>query len=173
MSNKKGPIFSPLSITPEQQAEFEGLVDSFHRPAGFRWLDTSNIPSAVPVSLREKFVSGLLMWEQNSSGCTYLVCNGVRLDGRANALDQEPFALAVRPTGASTAVMFCHHGDWVNRTIKITPETRDVLESTSLGNYFPLGEVPAASSGPLSVLAGTSYEGAFKLSLWGLRGGST
>jgi hypothetical protein len=173
MSNKKGPVFSPLSITAEQQAEFEALVDSFHRPAGFRWLDPSNIPSAVPESLRAKFVSGLLIWEQNSSGCTYIVCNGVRLDGRANALDQEPFALAVRPSGASTAVMFCHHGDWTNRTIEIAQETRAVLESTSLGNYFPLGEVPAMSSGPLSALAGTSHEGAFKRSLWGLRRGST
>jgi len=173
MSKKNEPVFSAESITPEQQAEFESLVAGFHRPAGFRWLDPSSMPSAVPESLRAKFVSGLLMWEQNSSGCTYLVCNGVRLDERANALDQEPFALAVRPAGTSTSVMFCHHGDWTNRTTAITAQVRDVLESTSLSNYFPLGEVPATSSGPLSALRGTSHEGAFRRSLWGFRGDST
>ena len=56
--------------------------------------------------------------------------------------------------------LFAHHGDWQNRTVPITDEVREVLSSTSLGSYFPLSEVPSASSGPLSDLKRTSHEGA-------------
>ena len=106
--------------------------------------------------------SALLMWERNSSSSVFLVFNGMRLDKKDNAIDQEPFGIVINSTGANTYGIFVHHGDWPNRTIPITSEVQKILESTSLGNYFPLTEVPQSSSGPLTELKNTSHEGAFK-----------
>lgn len=92
----------------------------------------------------------------------YLVCNGIRRDDNDNALDQELFGIVVHSSGASHRGIFIHHGNWCDRTTRITREVLRVLDSTSLGNYFPLGGAPAASSGPLSDLTQTSHEGAFR-----------
>jgi hypothetical protein len=160
---RKRMKFRSLSLTSTQQQEFETLAADPPYPAGYRWLDPDKVPTVVPGSLRRKFTSALLMWERTSSGATYVVCNGVRLDPKANALDQEPFGVAVHSSGASTAGIFAHHGSWMSRTVPITSDVQAVLESTSLGNYFPLGEVPSNSSqGPLVDLKNTSHEGAFQ-----------
>lgn len=153
---------SALSLTSSQQAEFEDLASGLGTASGYRWLSSTELPTAVPESLRRKLTSALLMWERTSSGMTQIVCNGVRFDQKAHALDQEPFGVVVHTSGASTGGVFIHHGDWAGRSLPVTSEVREVLESTSLGNYFPLGEVPSSSSGPLSDLSQTSHEGAFR-----------
>ena len=149
------------SLTSTEQAEFEALSRGLGIDAGYKWLSPAEYPTAIPASLREKFPSALLMWERTSSGCTQIVCNGIRLDAKANALDQEPFGVVVYSSGVSTGGVFIHHGSWDNRTVQITSEVTQTLESTGLGNYFPLGEVPSQSSGPLSDMSRTSHEGAF------------
>ncbi len=101
------------------------------------------------------------MWEQSTSGTIYLVLNGVRLDAKDNALDEEPFGIAVSSTGADTSGVFIHHGDWQGRTIPLSTTHSGLLASTSLGQYFPLSRVPNSSSGPITALAKTSHEGAF------------
>ena len=154
--------FSTHSISSTQRAEFEEIAKERELESGYKWLSSSEIPSAIPVSLRSKMTSALLMWERTSSGSVYLVCNGIRRDEKDNALDQEPFGIVVHSSGASRSGTFIHHGAWDDRTIDITPEVTQVLESTSIGNYFPLGEAPSGSSGPLSDLSGTSHEGAFR-----------
>ena len=153
--------FSTRSITSTQCLEFEQLAGSLHTTAGYRWLSRDSIPSAVPWTLRRKMPKALLMWERTSSGDTYLVCNGLRVDPKTNAIDQEPFGLVVRQSGASTGGMFIHHGAWRGRTTTLTPRLRAALESTSFGEFFPLAGVPSASSGPLSSLSHTPHSGAF------------
>ncbi len=157
--------FSTYSISSSQCSEFDEIAQECKLESGYKYLASSEIPSAIPESLRLKMVSALLMWERTTSGCVYLVCNGIRLDKKANALDQEPFGIVVRSTGPSTSGFFIHHGTWLHRTIDISPEVRQILDSTSVGNYFPLGEVPSAPSGPLSDLSETSHEGAFRETL--------
>ena len=154
--------FSTHSISSTQRAEFEEIANERELESGYKWLSSSEIPSAIPVSLRSKMTSALLMWQRTSSGAVYLVCNGIRRDDKDNALDQEPFGIAVHSSGASPSGIFIHHGDWHDRTTPITLEVVQVIDSTSLGNYFPLGGVPAGSSGPLSDLEETSHEGAFR-----------
>ena len=153
--------YSTLSISSTQREEFEKLAKERELESGYKWLSTTELPSAIPVSLRSKLTSALLMWDRTSSGSVYLLCNGIRLDSKVNQLDQEPFGILVHSSGASHSGTFIHHGAWDGRTVDITPEVTQVLQSTSLGNYFPLGEVPSDSSGPLSDLSGTSHEGAF------------
>ena len=165
--------FSILSLTSTHQSEFETLSRSLDSSAGYRWLSKNDIPSRVPVSLRAKMPAALMMWERTSSGCTVIVCNGIRLDRPARALDQEPFGVAVYSSGASTAGVFVHHGSWRGRTTRITPEIQTILGSTVLANYFPLGGAPSKSSGPLSDLSGTPHEGAFRAVMSGILPRST
>lgn len=164
---------SILSLTSTQQAEFEALSRKLGSSAGYRWLSGKGIPSRVPGTLRSKMPAALMMWERTSSRCTVIVCNGVRVDKAARALDQEPFGVAVYSSGASTAGVFVHHGSWKGRTVRITPEVQGILNSTVLANYFPLGGAPSKSSGPLSDLSGTPHEGAFRAALQGLFSKST
>ena len=156
-----GMDFSTFGISSSQQDEFERIAQGVDAQSGFVWLSTGELPSAIPEELRPKLVSAMLMWEKTDSGPIYLVFNGIRLDPKANALDQEPFGLVVSSSGASTDAVFIHHGNWGNRSVPITSDVRRVLESTSLGNHFPLGEVPDMSSGSLEDLSGASHEGAF------------
>jgi hypothetical protein len=153
--------FSTLPISSSQQDEFEEIARDLDAKSGFRWLSTGEFPTVIPEELRSKLVSTMLMWEQTDSGPIYLIFNGIRLDEKVNALDQEPFGIAVSSSGASTEGVFIHHGEWANRSVPLTSDAIEVLESTSLGNYFPLGEVPDISSGSLADLTATSHVGAF------------
>lgn len=157
--------FSTRSITCTQRAEFEELARGLHTTAGYRWIRRDQIPTAVPQTLRKKTPRALLMWERKPSGDTYLVCNGLRVDLKADALDHEPFGVVVHSSGASTGGVFIHHGGWRGRTTPLTPELRTALESTSLADYFPLAGAPSASSGPLSDLSRTPHAGAFAATL--------
>ena len=150
------------SLTSTQRAEFESLARSFPSSGGYRWLASSEIPSAVPRSLRAKMPAALAIAERTSSGCTILLCNGIRVDRKSSALDQEPFGVVVYTSGASSAGVFIHHGSWKDRSIPLTPNVRAALESTSLVSFYPLAGAPSKSSGPLSDLSRTPHEGALK-----------
>jgi hypothetical protein len=109
--------FSIYSITSTQRAEFEELAKKRKLESGYAWLSSSEIPSAIPASLRSKMISALLMWERTSSGCMYLVCNGIRLDEKDNALDQEPFGVVVHSSGASpTGILVGQRGRSSNQS---------------------------------------------------------
>ncbi len=159
---------STRSITSTQRAEFEELARGPHTTAGYRWISRDQLPSAVPQTLRRKMPRALLMWERKASGDTYLVCNGLRVDPKVDAVDQEPFGLVVHSSGANTGGVFIHHGGWRGRTTPLTPELRTALESTCLADYFPLAGAPSTSSGPLSDLSRTQHAGAFAATLAGL-----
>ncbi len=154
--------FSTFPLSSSQVEEFEQIAKKYNSTSGYKWLSSSQIPTAIPDSLRNKLQSAMLMWERTNSSSVFLVFNNIRLDQKDNSLDQEPFGIVVNSSGASTYGIFLHHGDWLNRTTPITPEVRKILDSTSLGNYFPLYEVSQNSSGSLTDLKNTSHEGAFK-----------
>jgi hypothetical protein len=154
--------FNTLSLSSSQLEEFEQIAKQINSTSGFKWLSSSEIPTAIPESLRDKLKSAMLMWERTSSSSVFLVFNNMRFDQKDNSLDQQPFGIIVNSSGASTYGIFIDHGNWPNRTTPITPEVLKVLESTSLGNYFPLSEVSQKSSGSLGDLKNTSHEGALK-----------
>ena len=157
--------FSTRSLSSTQRAEFEQLARGLHTTAGYRWITRDHLPTVVPPDLRRKMPRALLMWERRASGDTYLVCNGLRVDPKADAVDHEPFGLVVHSSGASTGGVFIHHGGWRGRTTPLTPELSAALESTGLTDYFPLAGAPSASSGPLSDLHRTPHAGAFTATL--------
>jgi hypothetical protein len=153
---------SVLSLTSTQKSEFEKLANIFPYGSGYIKLPHEKLPTAIPKSLRKKMPIAVLMFEKTTDAHTYIVCNGIRHDKKANALDQEPFGVVVYSTGSSPSGVFIHHGKWARRSVPITPELQGNLTSTGLGDYFPLTDIPSASSGPISDLKRTSQEGAFK-----------
>ena len=164
---------SVLLLTSTQKSEFEKLANSFPYGSGYVKLPQEKLPAAIPESLRKKMPLAVLMFEKTMDAHTYIVCNGIRHDKKANALDQEPFGVAVYSTGSSPSGVFIHHGKWKRRSVPITPELQGSLTSTGLGDYFPLTEIPSASSGPTSDLKRTSKEGAFNTMMAELTSPST
>jgi hypothetical protein len=155
--------FTTFSLSSSQLDEFEQIAKRYNSTSGFKWLPSSEIPKAIPEPLRNKLKSAMLMWERTSSSSVFLVFNNIRFDQKDNSLDQQPFGIVVNSSGASTYGIFIDHGNWQNRSIPITPEVISILESTSLGNYFPFREeVSQNSSGSLTDLKNTSHGSAFK-----------
>ena len=150
-----------MPISSSERDEFERIARDIGAQSGYVRLSTGDLPAAIPLSLRSKLTGAMMMWEQSIGGSVYLVFNGVRLDEKDNALDQEPFGIAVNSSGADTSGVFIHHGDWEGRTVQLSTADSDLLQSTALGEYFPLGDIPQGSNGSLSDLAKTSHEGAF------------
>jgi len=152
-----------LQLTSTQKSEFEEIADSLPYGDGYIKLTQNKLPSVIPESLRRKMPLSILMFEKTTNGRTYIVSNGIRHDEKANNLDQEPFGVVVYTTGSSPVGVFIHHGTWRRRTIPIPQDIKGVLTSTGLGDYFPLTDIPTASSGQLSELKKTSQEDAFNI----------
>ena len=157
----KAMEFTSMALSSDDQAEFEQIASELGAESGYRHLSTGELPRAIPEALRSKLTGAVMMWDRANAGSVYLVVNGVRLDPDDYALDQEPFGVAVSSSGADTSGVFIHHGDWDDRTVPLSTTHGDLLASTSLGQYFPFGDAPPSSSGPLSELTKTSHEGAF------------
>lgn len=131
-----------ISLTSTQQRELEG----FARVPGWRILSKESLPTVFPLAFRRKLDSGVVIAGPTSSGGTYLVCNALRADARARAIDHEPFAVIVHSTGASTSAMFIHHGDWLQRTQPAPPGFWERVAESGVGNYF-LANPPGGSTG--------------------------
>ena len=140
--------FSIVSLSSSQRAEFEGLAAQVGVASGYSWLEPAQLPTAIPAALRAKMPAALLMWDRSPSGFTFLVCNGVRYDAKAGALDQEPFGVAVSSSGAGNAGIFAHHGRWAGRTAELASSVSGLIASSSLWDYYPFSEVPSTASGP-------------------------
>jgi len=141
------------------------MVEELPYGSGFIKTYRDHLPTVVPESLKQKIEVAMVMYDKTTAGNTFLVCNGVRFDEKASALDQEPFGVAVYSSGSSPNGYFIHHGEWTGRSVNITSEVGDILTSTGLVKYFPLADIPSQTSGPLSELRETSHEAAFKIML--------
>jgi len=127
------PHTSFIPLTPEQQREVEGLSQS----PGWRALPQSELPTFLPASLRARLDSAVVISSSTVlSGRTYVVCNGLRVDRRADAIDHEPFVISVLSSDASTGGMFVHHGDWNGRTEQAPAEFWESVERSGVGDYF-------------------------------------
>ncbi len=150
-------IPSLVSLFDAERKEVEALA----RVDGFVYLGRDQLPSFFPAGLRDKFDSAVLICSGTSSGTSYLVCNGLRVDAKAREIDQEPFAVIVTPSGASSSGMLLHHGDWPGRTITPPPEYWEHVLASGIGNYF-VPRLPSAQSGALSELGDLSHRAAFE-----------
>lgn len=137
-----------IALSPEQQKELAELAST----PGWRVVSRDSLPSVFSDSFRSKLDSAVLMVSGTVHGTTTLVCNAARVDIAARAIDEEPFAVVVYPSGVSNGGMFLHHGDWPGRTASAPPEFWEQVAVSGVSNYF-LSHPPAdVTSGPLVTL---------------------
>jgi hypothetical protein len=105
-----------------------------------------------------------------SSNATILVCNALRVDARARAIDQEPFAVAVSGSQAPVSGVFVHHGSWVSRSFDPGDRFWSAVSQSQVGNYFLANPPSGSTSGTLDTLPFGS-NGAFRSALDALRKG--
>lgn len=121
-----------ISLTPEDQAEFERFVPL----SGWRIVPQSELPGVFPTDFRAKIDSAFVIAQKTPTGGTYLVVNALRVDYKDKAIDQEPFGLIVHATGASSSGMFLHHGNWEGRTEPPPPGFWIQISASGIGDYF-------------------------------------
>jgi hypothetical protein len=87
-----------------------------------------------------------------STGGTCLVNNNLRVDHKAGAIDQQPFALIVHFTGPSPNGMLVHHGKWKGRTTIPPKEFWDHVNESGAENYFYTNPPSGLNGGTLDQL---------------------
>ncbi len=139
--------FEPLSEKAQNELSEYAIVP------GFRVVSAASIPSALPQRFREKIDSAVLIAEPTSTGALYLVFNNYRVDEKARAVDQEPFAVVMHTTGIGSVGMYVHHGDWPGRTFSPPPELWTNIDRYGIGNYFLSYPIGGKTSGALEELS--------------------
>ncbi len=108
----------------------------------------SELPDIIAQGLKDKSHSVLMMASGIASGegTAYFVANIIRLDSKAHAYDQQPFAIPFVGGEFAGSALMIHHGNWPGRT-----------------DGYPLE--PSAISGNLSDLYLDSHKYAFEISV--------
>ena len=139
------------------------LLSSGHRDeceqvsqaSGSGWwrVNKGNIPSFVPPTMRPKLDGGVWVASGSSSGVTYLMFGAERVDIPEDAVDIQPFGVAVFPSGASTGMALIHHGGWPDRTVQLPDDFGTVTDSCATGSYFFSQPPEGKTSGSLDELS--------------------
>jgi hypothetical protein len=82
-----------------------------------------------------------------SANVSVFVANINRVDKPASALDQEPFIAVFDHSAYAASGGFVHHGDWPRRTTLPGKQFFDGISASGIQAYYPLAEMPTASSG--------------------------
>jgi hypothetical protein len=144
-----GKKSSCFTFTTTQINEFE----SEDMRSGWRLIPKESLPSVLPPEFRKKIDSAVMIAAPTSTGGTYLVYNNLRVEQKARAVDQEPFALIVHSTGPSPNGVLIHHGKWEERTITDIPkEFWDHVSESGVGNYYYAHPPAGLSCGTLDKL---------------------
>lgn len=115
----------------------------------------------VPDGLWEKTDSLFLMSSGSALATAYCMVNCNRYDFKADAIDQEPILFAQNCSEPRLKGIIIHHGNWNGRTESVHPDFHTYLESSGIGNYYPLADLPSTTSGSISTLTSVSQIGAF------------
>jgi hypothetical protein len=122
-------------------------------PDEYRVLSPTACTGLFPPTLLVKFDSVLLVGSGISgTNCVVYMMNGHRLDAKDDSIDQQPLGFACVGDSPTTSGCLIQHGDWNNRSTPIPNEFFDYLRASQLGNCYPITELPAKPSGPLSDL---------------------
>lgn len=154
-------------------SQIEDLVSLVPDPSFYAWKPGTEAPLWLP--FRSKIVDMLCLRSDTSSGF-FFMANGRRLDyDRAKGLwvlDQEPFLLAVLPDNnlSLASGMYVHHGNWTGRTRPLPTHVASAFLGTPVASLYPLPDAPPQVYGPITELAHSPWEDAFKVGLKRLAG---
>ena len=157
-----------ISLSGLQQAELAAVVSS---GSGWQLLSKESLPGVFRDSFKAKTDSCIMIVSGSSSSATVLVFNALRVDAKAGAIDQEPFAVALSGSTAPVSGVFVHHGSWASRSFDPGEPFWSAVSASGVGNYFLANPPSGATSGPLSSLPFGS-RGAFESAVSALRAGA-
>jgi hypothetical protein len=155
------------TLTQTQVTEIYSLCALGDRQEGYRVAGPSEAPSFFPTDLLSKTHNIIFLASNTSSGTVVVVANLRRYDLQAATIDQQPFGVIYDPNTPSKVAsgMWLHHAPYAGSRILMPQPVMDALLSSSIPSKFPLADDPPGLSGPLSDLANTGHEGAFKFFL--------
>lgn len=124
----------------------------------------------VPEGIARKTGSAVVVTKSIGSETTLVVVNNNRLDPKQGEIDQHPWAVLIRTTGADTEGVLGDHGDWNDRTVaweggQPSSDFTTVFGSTDMGKYIPDRTMPRDTSGPLREIENTGHYEAFNCML--------
>jgi hypothetical protein len=154
-----GKEWSYISTSGIDRAACERLC-----PVGeYRVVGRDAIPPFIASGHRAKADSALIVASGSPDGVMMFMVNVHRVDRKAVAIDQDPFAIVFN--GPTPALSGCsiHHGDWLGRTTTPPPQFWTALAESGIGNCYPFSELPSKPAGPISELAVQSHHDAFKV----------
>ncbi len=128
----------------------------------YRVVDRAAIPEFIASGLRVKADSALIVASGSPDGTMMFMVNINRVDRKAVAIDQEPFAIVFNGNAPALSGCIIHHGDWRGRTTMPPPEFWTALAASGLGNRYPYSELPSKVAGLITELAIQSHHDAFK-----------
>ncbi len=136
-----GAVPSWLTLSDSQRAEME----KYRMPDGWRVVSQASLPTVLFEGFRNQVDTAVLIAQRTSTGGAWLVFNARRVDARAGAIDQEPFAIIVHSTGANASGMLLHHVNWPGRTSPVPTDFWYEVRTSGIGDYFqahpPLGKL--------------------------------
>ncbi|MBL7073860.1 hypothetical protein ISS37_01290 [candidate division KSB1 bacterium] len=161
MKKKTKMKYSWFDTSGESREEWESLCPTNE----YRIVEPGRLPDIITESLKQKYDSVLVLasGSQSYNGTIYYMANGNRVDYMEKAIDQQPFGLAFVGTTAHPSGVLIHHGDWDKRTVKPPEEFWDHIKSGSIGQVYPISELPENRSGSIDDLKISSQKDAFNI----------
>lgn len=132
----------------------------------FQRVSPSALSDLLPESLLAKANSVLVMASGISLISVY-VTNLNRVD--KTEIDQHPYIIAFDHNASTTSGGFIDHGKWDNRSNKHSKDFFDLVAASGITAYYPLAEMPSATSGLLDDLKIDSQRNAFWTSFSALK----
>lgn|GEM_PF-975571 len=140
--------YTYFSVSTECRQDWENLCPINQ----FRIVAPHELPIAYPINLRNKLHRALVVASSLPNGVDYWMINGNRVDGRASAVDQQPFGIAFSGTKAMGSACLIHHGTWDGRTVYLGSAFLNYANASGSGHCSQVSELPAESSGNASNL---------------------
>lgn len=155
--------FDWFSISGQKSAEWLNLC----QPNEYNVISPDLVPSIIPQALKDKADSVLVMASgtMDNGGTAYYVANIHRIDFKATAIDQQPFALAFVGGEAAGSACMVQHGNWSGRTTEPPVHFWNQIRASGLGYCFSFSEMPSTTSGQLVDLMLNSHKIAFEISV--------
>lgn len=146
-----------FEISHENREEWESLCP----PNEYRVVDPTLLPSIIPIALKNKLNSALIIASGEANGIVFYMINLMRVDTKDAAIDQQPFGLAFVGDTPIPSGCLIDHGNWQGRTIKPPSDFWSLISKSGIRSVYPLAEMPRNSFGNIRDLQVTSQEEAF------------
>jgi len=131
---------------PVPEENLDEIKEAVQNGDGFKVIGQSEFPSFIPGDLAKKFDSATQVVSGSASDTPVVMYNFNRID--ETEVDEHPYGVLLLSGSTAISGSFLDHGDWSNRTTRITAEHAQKIKSSGIGDYFvdnPKSEISSGS----------------------------